>query len=92
MTFENLLPLLTGPASALGVCLLIGLGVYKLLRDLVVPMMQNAVTRHLDQVDDMMKHHTREHERIMGGLDALNARIEAGVCESPPCKFIEAAK
>lgn len=80
---NELLPQVTGPASALVVCLLIGLGVYKLLRDLVVPMMQRAIDRHLDQVDSIIQKHSAEHERILAGLDAVVARMEAGVCEQP---------
>ena len=89
MTFENVIPLLTGPASALGVCLLIGLGVYRLLRDFVVPMVRRAIDRHLDQVDEIIKKHSAEHERIMAGLDAVVTRMEAGVCERPDgeCRF-----
>jgi len=92
MTLETVAPYLAGPGAGLIICVLVGLGVYKLLRDLIVPMMQNAVNRHLDQVDDMMKKHSAEHERIMAGLDAVVARMEVGVCESSPCKFTEAAK
>ena len=86
---DELVPQVTGPASALVVCLLIGLGVYKLLRDFVVPMMKRAIDRHLDQVDEIIKKHSAEHERIMAGLDAVVTRMEAGVCERPDgeCKF-----
>jgi len=86
---DELVPQVTGPASALVVCLLIGLGVYKLLRDFVVPMMQRAIDRHLDQVDEIIKKHSAEHERIMAGLDAVVTRMEAGVCERPEgeCKY-----
>lgn len=86
---DQLLPQVTGPASALVVCLLIGVAVYKLLRDFVVPMMQRAVDRHLDQVDSIIKQHSAEHERIMAGLDAVVARMETGVCERPEgeCKY-----
>jgi len=86
---DELVPQVTGPASALVVCLIIGLGVYKLLRDFVVPMMQRAIDRHLDQVDEIIKKHSAEHERIMAGLDAVVARMEAGVCERPEgeCKY-----
>jgi len=80
---DELVPQLTGPASALVVCLLIGLGVYKLLRDFMVPMMQRAIDRHLDQVDEIIKKHSAEHERIMAGLDAVVDRMERGVCERP---------
>jgi len=83
---DELVPQITGPASALVVCLLIGLGVYKLLRDFVVPMMQRAIDRHLDQVDEIIKKHSEEHLRIMSGLEAIEARLRDGVCETD-CEF-----
>lgn len=75
MTIEGLAPYLAGPGAGLIICLLVGLGVYKLLRDLVVPMVQRGIDRHLDQVDAMMKQHSAEHSKIIEGLDALNAKI-----------------
>jgi hypothetical protein len=75
MTLEAIAPYLAGPGAGLIICLLVGLGVYKLLRDLVVPMVQRGIDRHLDQVDAMMKQHSTEHTKIIEGLDALNAKI-----------------
>jgi hypothetical protein len=75
MTIEGLAPYLAGPGAGLIICLLVGLGVYKLLRDLVVPMVQRGIDRHLDQVDAMMKQHSAEHTKILEGLDALNSKI-----------------
>lgn len=77
MTLEALAPYLAGPGAGLIICLLVGLGVYKLLRDMIVPMVQQAIKRHLDQVDSMMQQHSTEHERIIQGLDALNNKIGA---------------
>jgi hypothetical protein len=77
MTLEALAPYLAGPGAGLIICLLVGLGVYKLLRDMIVPMVQQAINRHLDQVDSMMQQHSAEHERIIQGLDALNNKIGA---------------
>lgn len=75
MTTEALIPQVTGPASALVVCLLIGMAVYKLLKDVFAPMMQSGINRHLDQVDGMMQMHSQEHQKIMEGLDRLAERI-----------------
>lgn len=77
MTLEAIAPYLAGPGAGLIICLLVGLGVYKLLRDMIVPMVQQAINRHLDQVDSMMQQHSTEHERIIQGLDALNNKIGA---------------
>ncbi len=75
MSAEALIPQVTGPASALIVCLLIGLAVYKLLRDVFAPMMQSGINRHLDQVDGMMRAHSQEHQKIMDGLDRVAEKI-----------------
>jgi hypothetical protein len=72
---ESLIPQVTGPASALVVCLLIGLAVYKLLRDVFAPMMRSAIDRHLGQVDGMMKMHSEEHQKILEGLNRVAERI-----------------
>jgi hypothetical protein len=75
MTLEAIAPYLAGPGAGLIICLLVGLGVYKLLRDMIVPMVQQAINRHLDQVDAMMQQHSTEHTKIIEGLDRLNNRI-----------------
>lgn len=75
MTTEALIPQVTGPASALVVCLLIGMAVYKLLKDVFAPMMQSGINRHLDQVDGMMKMHSDEHQKILEGLDRVAEKI-----------------
>jgi hypothetical protein len=77
MTVEAIAPYLAGPGAGLIICILVGLGVYKLLRDLIVPMVQKAIDRHLEQVDSMMEQHSREHAKIMEGLDALNASLRS---------------
>ncbi len=75
MTTEALIPQVTGPASALVVCLLIGLAVYKLMKDVFAPMIQSGINRHLDQVDGMMKAHSEEHNKILESLDRVAERI-----------------
>jgi hypothetical protein len=77
MTIEAVAPYLAGPGAGLIVCILVGLGVFKLLRDLIVPMVQKAIDRHLEQVDNMMEQHSREHAKIMEGLDALNTSLRS---------------
>ena len=77
MTVEALAPYLAGPGAGLIVCFVVGLGVYKLLRDLIVPMVQQAINRHLEQVDKMMEQHSKEHEKIMEGLESLNSKMSA---------------
>jgi hypothetical protein len=83
MTAEQLIPNVTGPASALIVCLLIGLAAYKLAKELIIPMMQRGIDRHLDQVDGMMKMHSQEHAAIMDALGAMTEKC------STSCKYVE---
>lgn len=84
MTESEIIPLVTGPASALGICLLIGLGVYRIVGNSLIPMFQRAIDRHLDSVDSMAKAHNAEHmriietcERIERKVGGLYARVEA---------------
>lgn len=75
MTETQIIPLVTGPASALGICLLIGLGVYRIVGNSLVPMLQRAIDRHLDSVDTMAKAHQAEHERIIATLDKVDRKV-----------------
>jgi len=84
MTESEIIPLVTGPASALGICLLIGTGVYRLAANSLAPMLKAAIDRHLDSVDQMAKSHNAEHmriietcERIERKVGGLYARVEA---------------
>jgi hypothetical protein len=75
MTESQIIPLVTGPASALGICLLIGLGSYRLLAQNIVPLLKSAIDRHLDSVDSMAKAHQAEHERIITTLDKIDRKV-----------------
>jgi hypothetical protein len=66
MTESQIIPLVTGPASALGICLLIGLGVYRIIGNSLVPMLQRAIDRHLDSVDGSLE----KIDRKVGGIYA----------------------
>lgn len=71
----DIIPLITGPASALGICLLVGLGVYRIVANSLVPMLKAAIDRHLDSVDTMAKAHQAEHERILQSLDKIDRKV-----------------
>lgn len=75
MTETQIIPLVTGPASALGICLLIGLGSYRLLAQNVIPLLKSAVDRHLESVDSMQRTHQKEHERILQSLDKIDRKV-----------------
>ena len=75
MDYEAALPYLTGPASGLLICLLIGLGVYKLIRDAIVPMVKVAIDRNLTQIDAMVERHGDEHRAIITVLERTEQKI-----------------
>lgn len=81
MAVETLAPYLVGPGAGLAVCILVGLGVYKLLVAKVFPLVEGAVNRHLDQIDRIVEQHSAEHEAIIEALRDLK-----------PCVCDEAAK
>ena len=71
----EVIPLITGPASALGICLLVGTGVYRLAVNTLGPMLKAAIDRHLDSVDTMAKAHRAEHERIISQLETIDRKV-----------------
>jgi len=71
----EVIPLITGPASALGICLLVGTGIYRLAANTLAPMLKAAIDRHLDSVDTMAKAHQAEHERILHSLDKIDRKV-----------------
>ena len=81
MTLEGIAPYLAGPGAGLLVCILVGMGVYKLLVSKVLPLIEGAVNRHLSQVDRMIERHSEEHSAIVKAIQDLQ-----------PCGYSEAAK
>lgn len=75
MTESEIIPLVTGPASALGICLLIGLGVYRIVGNSLIPMFQRAIDRHLDSVDSMANAHNAEHMRIIETCERIERKV-----------------
>lgn len=53
MNIETLAPYLAGPGAGLLVCLLIGAGWYRFMVTFIMPVVEAAVNRHLQQIDDM---------------------------------------
>ena len=75
MTESQIIPLVTGPASGLAICLLIGLGVYRIVGNSLIPMLQRAIDRHLSSVDEMSRRHQDQHERIIAQLETVDRKI-----------------
>ena len=72
MNLETLAPYLAGPGAGLLICVLVGVGTYKFMASNVMPLVQNFVDRHLQQIDDMQARwdasdakRESQHERII---------------------------
>ena len=72
MNLETLAPYLAGPGAGLLICVLVGFGTYKFMASNVMPLVQNFVDRHLQQIDDMQARwdasdakRESQHERII---------------------------
>jgi len=59
---ETLLPYLAGPAAAVVVLVLVLAGLYKLTVKYLIPVLEKAVTRHLDQTDAMIKQSAQDQK------------------------------
>ena len=59
MEWTELIPVLTGSGGSVLVMLLLASAAYKFLEKHLIPMLQAAVTRHLDQIDSLLEKHDR---------------------------------
>jgi hypothetical protein len=84
MSLDELVPLVAGPFGAIVTCLLVGIGIYRLMVYMFVPMLQRSIDRHFEQVDELNARNHAEHQRIMDRLDASIAQSK--------CTYSEAAK
>lgn len=75
MSIEALAPYLAGPGAGLLVCILVGAGIWKLLRDAVMPLISTTVDRHLQQIDTMSKQHQAEHMRILETCERIDRKV-----------------
>lgn len=71
----EIIPLITGPASALGICLLVGTGIYRLAANTLAPMLKAAIDRHLASVDEMSRRHQDQHEKIISQLETVDRKL-----------------
>lgn len=64
-----LVSLLSGPASSVGICLLVGWASWKLVVDKILP-------QHDAQFEKLMKEHGEDREAFKGAIGLLDKRIE----------------
>ena len=65
----ELLPLLTGPASSVGICLLVGWHAYKLIVEKILP-------QHDAQFEKLMSEHGADREAFKSAIVLLDNRLE----------------
>jgi hypothetical protein len=83
MELSTLAPYLAGPGSAVLVCILIGWGGYKLMSDKILPLLETAVSRHLDQIDRMMETHSTEHRAILTACETITDELRRDRAPAP---------
>jgi DNA integrity scanning protein DisA with diadenylate cyclase activity len=76
-TMQALLPLLSGPASAVLVLLAVLGGAYRLLVVHILPVVQSAIDRHLKQMDQLLTAQKAEAQSQMRALKALEDAVRA---------------
>lgn len=76
-TMQALLPLLSGPASAVAVLMAVLGGAYRLLVVHILPVVQSAIDRHLKQMDQLLTAQKAEAQSQMRALKALEDAVRA---------------
>ena len=71
----SLAPLLAGPASAVLVLLLVGGAAYRLVVQILLPMMGKAIDRHMNQIDELIKVQKAESKAITNTLASIDRRL-----------------
>ena len=71
----SLAPLLAGPAAAVAVLLLVGGAAYRLVVQLLLPMMGKAIDRHMNQIDELIKVQKAESQAITNTLASIDRRL-----------------
>ena len=64
-----IISLISGPASSVGVCLLVGLGAWKLLVEKILP-------QHDAQFEKLMTEHGADREAFKDAINLLDKRLE----------------
>ena len=79
MDWTELLPALTGSGGSVLVMLLLATAAYKFLEKHLIPMLQLAITRHLDQIDKLLEKHdicTKAIEDVSDEVTDLGRKVE----------------
>ena len=76
MTFTEVMPFLTGPTSAVAVCVLAGAALWKTIHNTILPLVSSTIDRHLAQIDEMSTRHGAEHAAMLEQLQVCARRME----------------
>jgi len=71
----SLAPYLASPGAAVLVLLLVGGAAYRLLVQILIPMMGKAVDRHMNQIDELIKVQKAESKAITATLSSIDRRL-----------------
>lgn len=73
---EQILQMVLGPFGALVVLCVVIYGLYSLGTKHLLPIMQGAVDRHLDQVDRMLNEHREDREIFKATIEKIVDRLD----------------
>jgi len=71
----SLAPLLSGPASAVAVLVGVGVAAYRIIAQMLIPLLSKAVDRHLGQIDELIKTQKVESNAITKTLASIDRRL-----------------
>jgi len=68
-------PLLSGPASAVAVLVGVGVAAYRIIAQMLIPLLSRAVDRHLSQIDELLRNQKAESNAIAKTLASIDRRL-----------------
>ncbi len=71
----TLAPLLSGPASAVAVLVGVGVAAYRIIAQMLIPLLSRAVDRHLSQIDELLRNQKAESNAIAKTLASIDRRL-----------------
>ena len=75
-TVESLAPFLAGPASSVFIMLLLLLGIFKVVKDQLIPLLAAALDRHLNQLDELVTGNRDDHKLMVEALQRIEIKVD----------------
>jgi hypothetical protein len=76
MNVEAVAPYLAGPGAAVIVLLLVGAGVYRLIVNYGVPLLEGAIDRHMAELERASRRHEEAVARHMAHIHKMSERYD----------------